>query len=291
MPTEKWFSAPGRVAGLMSVLVLSACGGGGFIDGEEIGKAYADALTEGVVCAFSNCKESPDLALSDISAKFYVTQKDGMVQVGASLGQSANLVTTVRPAGADKITATVNGQNLNLADDSKGLRLHYSGQMRESSAQPVVTVSFQRGNDSYPATVTLPPEFSLISPASPLNLTRSAGVMTVQFNRSVSGTVSAVFNASCQRTDNSNFTASSSVPHSVVSDTYQVSTAELDKALTILSRAANNQKPDTPLVTTCTLDFSWKNEVTGIVSSSLNKYSIIQGLRSVTHRVNYNSRA
>jgi hypothetical protein len=120
MPTEKWFSAPGRVAGLMSVLVLSACGGGGFIDGEEIGKAYADALTEGVVCAFSNCKESPDLALSDISAKFYVTQKDGMVQVGASLGQSANLVTTVRPAGADKITATVNGQNLNLADDSKG---------------------------------------------------------------------------------------------------------------------------------------------------------------------------
>lgn len=288
MQTEIRISAPCRIAGLMSALILSACGGGG-VDGQEIGKAYADGLTEGVACAFANCKESPDLALSDISAKFYVTQKDGLVQVSASLGQSANLVTTVRPAGADKITATVNGQNLNLADDSKGLRLHYSGQMNENSAQPVVTVSFQRGNDSYPATVTLQPEFSLTSPASPLNLPRGAGVMTVQFNRSLSGTVSAAFNASCQRTDNTSFTASSSIPYSVVSDTYQVSTAELDKALTILSRAANNQKPDTPLVTTCILDFSWNNEVTGIVSNALNRYSNIYGTRSAKHRVSYDA--
>lgn len=270
----------------MGVLILSGCGGGGN-PGEDIG----NAIGQGVSCAFLNCKESSDLALTDISTRFSVSQNNGVVQVSAGLGQSANLLTVVRPSGSDKLVASGNGQSVILTDNSSGMRTSYSGQFNDNSAQPVVTVSLQRGADNYPATVTIPSAFSITTPAAVSNLPRSAVKMRVQFSRSMPGYVYASMSANCNRTDGSSFTDSTDINHKLDPDAYRIDTLDLDAVLNARSQAKNNNNPNTALVSTCTIDFTWTNYVTGTVSSSLNKYSEIRGLRSVTHRVNYDSRA
>ncbi|GGX39697.1 hypothetical protein [Undibacterium squillarum] len=270
----------------MGVFILSGCGGGGN-PGEDIG----NAIGQGLVCGVLNCKESSDLALTDISTRFSVSQNNGVVQVDAGLGQSANVFTTVRPSGNDRITASGNGQSIVLSDNSGGMRTKYSGQFNDNSAQPVVTVSLQRGADNYPATVTIPSAFSITTPAAVSNLPRSAVKMRVQFSRAMPGYVYASMSVNCNRTDGSSFTDSTDINHKLDPDAYRIDTLDLDAVLNARSQAKNNNNPNTALVSTCTIDFTWTNYVTGTVSSSLNKYSEIRGLRSVTHRVNYDSRA
>lgn len=280
------FSRPLQFSCAMALLVLSGCGGGGN-PGEDIG----NAIGQGVTCAVLNCKESSDLALTDISTRFSVSQNNGVVQVDAGLGQSANVFTTVRPSGSDKLTASSNGQSVVLTDNSGGMRTSYRGLIADSSAQPVVTVSLQRGADSYPATVTIPSAFSITTPAAVSNLPRTAVKMRVQFSRSMPGYVSVSLAATCNRTDGSSFSDTTDMQYKLDPDAYRIDTLDLDAVLNARSQAKNNNNPNTALVSACTVDFTWTNYVTGTVSSSLNKYSSIRGIRSVTHRVNYDARA
>ena len=265
------------------LLILSACGGGsaGTIEGNAVGTEIA--------CALLNCKDSADLALQDISTHFVVTQRNGVVQINGRLGQSANIVTVVRPSGNDQLSASSNGQAVPLSATDE-LRSRYSAQIPDASVQPVVTVNFIRGGTAYPNMVTLPAVFSIVNPAGPVTLARSAGKLRVQFSRNMQGNLSIRVAMKCTRYDGSSFNEQSDLPFKLEPDAYRIDTLDLDRVLNARSVAANNNNANTALVSYCDLELIWSNYTTGTTHPSLNKYSTISGERSASHQVFYDAR-
>ncbi len=272
------------VACITGSILLSACGGMDPFDG------WPDAIAEGVTCGLTNCTESSVLSPGEIATNFIITQNNSGIRIDAGLGKSLNLITVVRLSDSDKLTATVNGQTVPLSDSSNGERVRYSGTVSNISAQPVVSVSLQRGPDSYPASVTLPAGFDIIAPAGTVNLGRSAGKLRVQFSRSMSGSFYVSMVANCQRSDGTGFTDNTDINPKQDPDAYRIDTADLDAILNERSKARNNNNPNTALVTRCGIDLIWTNSVKGNVSSKLNKYSEIRGLRTVSQRIEYDAR-
>ncbi len=265
------------------LLILSACGGG---------SADTDTAKEAgtvIVCAFRNCKDSTDVTLQDISTRFIVTQRNGVVQVDAGLGQSANVLTVVRPSGNDQLSASANGQTVTLSDIN-GARMSYFAQIPDASAQPVVTVNFIRAGTAYPNTVTLPPVFSIVNPAGPVTLARSAGKLRVQFSRSMSGELSIAASMRCTRYDGSSFNEKDFLQYQLDTDAYRINTLDLDRQINARSIAANNNNANTALVSNCDLELTWSNYTIGTTSPGLNKYSYIRGQRSASHQVFYDAR-
>lgn len=265
------------------LLILSACGGGSAADD------VANKISTGILCGLFNCKDSADLALQDISTRFVVTQRNGVVLVDAGLGQSANIVTVVRTSGNDQLSASANGQTVPLSATDE-LRSRYSAQIPDASVQPVVTVNFIRGGTAYPNMVTLPAVFSIVNPAGPVTLARSAGKLRVQFSRNMQGNLSIRVAMKCTRYDGSSFNEQSDLPFKLESDAYRIDTLDLDRALNARSVAANNNNANTALVSYCDLELIWSNYTTGTTHPSLNKYSIISGERSASHQVFYDAR-
>ncbi|MBC3933936.1 hypothetical protein [Undibacterium rugosum] len=270
------------IAGML--LSLSACG-----IGSDIANDMGNALGAGIACALTNCKDSADVSLQDISMHFIVTQRNGVVQVDGGLGQSANLLTVVRPSGGDQLSASSNGQTVMLSDID-GTRYKYRAQIPDASVQPVVTVNFIRAGTAYPNMVTLPAVFSIVNPAGPVTLARSAGKLRVQFSRSMPDNVAVGVTMKCTRYDGSSFNEQSDLPYKLDPDAYRIDTLDLDRALNARSVAANNNNANTALVSYCDLELIWTNYTTGTTHPSLNKYSNIRGQRSASHQVFYDAR-
>ncbi len=263
------------------LLILSACGGGGGITDFDPGKA--------MICALMNCKDSADLALQDISARVVVTRSNGMVQINANLGQSANLLTVVRPSGGDQLSASANGQTVTLSASDE-LGSNYFAQIPDTSAQPVVTVNFVRAGTAYPSTITLPSVFSIVNPAGPVTLARSAGKLRVQFSPSMPGNLTVGVTMKCTRYDGSSFNEQAGLQYKLDPDAYRIDTLDLDRVLNLSSIVANNNNANTALVSSCDLELSWANYTAGTTHPSLNKYSSIRGGHRAIHRVFYDAR-
>lgn len=273
------------VSGLAGVLLLTACGGS-YDPFDGIAKGFA----EGISCGLTNCKESAELSPGEIAIDVNVTQKMNGISVTATLHKSLNVFTAVRLSQTDGITVSLNGRNIPLSDISQGERLKFSGLLADNSTQALANIQFQRGNEYFPASVTLPAPFSILSPSGPVNLNRSAGKLRVQLSRDVSNGVYISLSLQCRRTDGSSFTDITDFNPRLDNDAYRIDTAELDLVLNERSRTKNNQKPETAAVANCDIDMDWTNYVRGNVSNALNKYSSVRGQYAVTQRVYYDAR-
>ena len=264
-------------------LFLSACGGGGGIE-------------EAAGCSLLNCKESATLQVTDISPRYLVTQSGtNRVRVEARLGQSANLLTTVRPSGSDRLSASVGSQRADLGD-TDGKRMAFAAEFSESAAQPSVTVMFHRGGETHVSTVTLPAAFSVTAPAGTSYLARSAGKLLVNLSLAKPAQAGASAHVVCQRIDGSFFENKTvTLPSSYDAQAgalgqYRIDTLTLDAALNEASRLANNSNINTPLVAACEMDVSWIHGVQGQLAAGMNRHGSIQAQRTARHRVNYDAR-
>jgi hypothetical protein len=97
--------------------------------------------------------------------------------------------------------------------------------LADNTTQALANIQFQRGNEYFPASVTLPAPFSILSPSGPVNLNRSAGKLRVQLSRDVSNGVYISLSLQCRRTDGSSFTDITDFNPRLDNDAYRIDTA------------------------------------------------------------------
>jgi hypothetical protein len=252
-------------------------------------------VAQAINCSVLNCKESDTLQLSDIRTSFVVTQSNGSVLVQAQLGQSANLLTRVRPSGTDRLTASLGSQAQELLDTS-GERLSYAASFTDAGEQPSVVVRFQRGSDSYGSAVTMPKPFSVLSPAAPVSLGRSSTALPVRLSLSSGPLATATMKLRCNRGDGTSFSGETDVgPVEFDSaapggGVYRLSPGRLDAILNEYSKGLNGTSPNLSAVTSCELDLVWTQTINGTTASALSGYSVIQATRSASHKISYDAR-
>jgi hypothetical protein len=281
--------------GLTSGLVLNGCGGGGPV--EDIAQEISSAIT----CSLANCTDSSTMPISDIRTFFVITQQNGVVNVNASLGKTANVLTVVYLGGGDTISAVDGNQTITLQSQNSNPALaNYAGTFNDASAQPTVMVNFNRGSTAYHSVVTMPTALLLQSPSS-VNLGKAAGSMQVQLStaanpiNAVSTVVSSPMTGNCTRADSSTFAVQSQLPifstaaapKGQTGTIYTISTQNLDAQLNTIGQQQSTSSPNLSPVTTCTLNVSWTSTVTGTSDPALYYGSIIQASRSVAQTINY----
>ena len=281
-----------RIIGSLS-LVASTVFLGGCGLGSDIASA-GSAIGSAVVCALVNCTNSDTMVVSDITASYFVTQKNGQVSISAFFGQTANVLTTVAISGGDTLSATVDNQSVTF-QATPTFGSPYTARVADASLQPVTSINFVRGVTSYTSTVTLPPSFSMLSPTGVVNVGKSIGNLVVQLSLPTTTNVQGTINGSCNRADGSNFVINNPIPVSVTpvpntNNNFAMATADIDSQVNYVGQTANaqgvsNKSP----VTTCALQVDWQTQVSGVVSPSFYKTSRILGIHSVENQINYDS--
>ncbi|MCU7374426.1 hypothetical protein PEC18_27195 [Paucibacter sp. O1-1] len=271
------------VATAATAVLLTACSIGSDI-GEEIG--------ETIGCIFSNCKDSADMRLEDISPRHRISQSGNTVTVLAQLSQSANAVTVVRPSGGDRLSASFGGQVIELRDLSDGKRERYGASFTHTGEQPSVSVLFHRGTDSHVSTAAPPRPFVMLEPVGPVTQTRNGTGITIVLGLPASVLPGNMLSGRCERVDGSRFEAETQLPIKLISavadrQTYQVDPAVLDIKLNERSIAANNGVVTTPFVRRCELTVTWAHEIRGQAATTLNHHGRITGAYEVMQRLNY----
>lgn len=280
------YTRPLTLLTLASSLLLSGCGGGA----DDLIQKMSDAIT----CSVSNCKDSSGLRTEDIRANYLISQNGATVRVEASLGQSANLLTVVALSGSDHLSANIASQSSALSDiDGRGTK--YAANLSDSTPQPSVSVTFYRGADAYVSSVTMPKQFTILSPSGTIALGRSAGKLYVQLDVASEARAFASTSMHCQRLDGTLFNAS--VPLSSVYDStapggaaYRIDTLALDLSLNEASKAIDAPNSNLSLVQNCDLELFWTLSQSGQTSSAMSKYSNITAVRRVSHLVQYDAR-
>lgn len=268
---------------LAALTVLPGCGG---IDD------VADEMAAAIVCTFEGCRESETLQVDEIAPEYRVTQENGTVNVRASFGKSANVVSTVRLSGGDYASASSGGQSSRLHD--AGDRKVYAVDLRDASEQPTVTVNFHRGGAVHASTVTLPKPMHMLEPTGTVSLTRSQTKLNVRLDVAREAVITADANISCARADGTRFEAqrayvptrldTSGAPAGV----YMLDIASLHGVLTELGAAADaNAQRNTSAVNRCELTLYWRHEVKGTTAPGMNRHGYVIGERSVSLRANY----
>jgi hypothetical protein len=262
--------------------LLSSCGGGG-----------SDSIGNTIACAFQNCTNSATISVGDINAYYVVTQGGNDLHVAASLGQTANLLTTVQLSGGDSLAASVDNQSAGLGL-AGGMFASYVADFADGNTQPVVTVDFNRSGTAYASTVTMPPQFSVLAPLPPTGVTRAMGSFTVDLGIANDKLLSATLNAQCARLDGTTFSGTGSLTYgggNAVSGgtALTVDTATLDTDLNSIGQLINSAAPDKSLVANCDVQIVWMLTQNGQVSSSLYKNSRILGETSATQSLHYDA--
>ena len=283
-----------RVAALALSLLLSACGGGGSplvatVSGVQAGNEIGEGIGDAVNCIIQGCIESNTVSIDNVSTHFTITQTNGVVRVDASLGKSANLFTTLMLSPGDSLSASDGDGPALTLKDVDGTRTRYAATFPDSSAQPRITVNFQRGSDVYPNTVTMLSPFSL-SPQGPVSLLHSAGGFDLQIQPASMPSPSGTATASCVRQNGGSLQGSFGVvplPDDRVPGQYRVTTKTLDGSLGTLNQ--NQMPPDSSPISSCKLALVWTISAQGTVSSSLNRHGVIQATRSINQTLNYDA--
>ncbi len=279
---------------LLPLLYLSACGGGGDpllsgVAAAQAGQDIGEGIGDAVNCIIQGCVESNTVSIDNVSPHFTITQVNGVVRVDASLGKSANVFTTLRLSPGDTLSASDGDGAALTLKDVDGTRTRYAITFADSSAQPRITVNFQRGSDVYPNTVTMLAPFTL-SPQGTVSLLHSSGGYDLQIQPASMPSPGGTANASCVRQNGSSLQGSFGIVplgdiH--VPGQYRVTTKTLDGSLSTLSQ---NQMPsDTSPISSCKLALVWTLSTQGTVSSSLNRHGTIQATRSANQTVNYDA--
>lgn len=260
--------------------------------GSDIAEDIGEGIGETIGCIFSNCKDSADLRLEDISARHRISQSGNTVTILAQLSQSANAATVVRPSGGDRLSASFGGQLIELRDLSDGRRERYGASFIHAGEQPSVSVVFHRGADSHVSSAAPPRPFVVLAPVGPVTQTRNGTGVTVVLGLPASVQPRNLLTGRCERVDGSRFEAETQLPAQLLSaaadrQTYQVDPAVLDIKLNERSIAANNGVVTTPFIRRCELTVTWAHEVRGQTSTTLNHHGRITGAYEVMHRLNY----
>lgn len=272
-------AAVAAMATMAALAVLSGCGGG-----------YETA--EAIVCSFQGCRESETLQVDEIAPEYRVTQENGMVNVRASFGKSANVVSTVRLSGGDYVSASSGGQSSRLHD--AGDRKAYAVDLRDTSEQPTVTVNFHRGGAVHASTVTLPKPMHMLEPTGTVTLLRSQTKLNVRLDVAREAPITADANTSCARADGTRFEAQRAyIPTrldtaSAPAGVYMLDIASLHATLAELGGAADaNGQRNASAISRCELTLYWRHEVRGTAAPGMNRHGYVIGERSVSLRGSY----
>ena len=275
---------------LLFPALLAACGGGGT-------GGTPEPLSDAVVCGLRNCTESATLRTDEISTRFVVkpAADQASVKIQGFLGKSANLTTTVLMAPGERLSASVDGGAETPLSNPDGKRMDYTATLPASSVQPRVTLVFLRDGIRHVNEVVLPPPFSVVQPTGTPTVARSAGNLLVRLGPDSAGAnASPGADGRCSRSDGSGFDVKDMLlsarnePGTV--GAYRISTLDLDLALNSASQGANNNNPNTPLVTRCDLTLTWLTASSGKTAATLNQYSVFSGNREATHTIVYDAR-
>ena len=239
-----------RAAGWLALtLPMAGCGGGGTVD--NIAVVIADAF----VCSFGSCIESSTLRVDEISTHFTTEPVEGQanVQVTGYLGKSANVFTLLQLAPNEQLRASADGGAEVVLTNPSGDRMHYSTKLPVSTVRPRVTLVFVRDGVRHASEVVLPPVFSVVEPADKPTLARTAGSLLVRLSPMEAGSSASLsVTGRCSRTDASSFDTKGTLLNprleSGAPGSYRVDTLALDQALNAESRSANQNDPNTPLV-------------------------------------------
>lgn len=280
-----------RVTALLSLTLMATAGCGGV--GRDIGEAFGEAIG----CGILNCTESSTLNVDEISPRVTASQTDTSrtVVVEASLGKSANLLTTVLLAPNERLTASVDGGGEVAMGNPDGRRYSFSASLDSGSAQPVVRVVFTRAGVRHVNEVTLPAAFSVLQPTGQPSMTRGGAALPVRLSLASSGDAGASASGSCSRADGSSFTVKgvglNATAETSVAGGYRLEPAAVDAALNEASRSANNGNINTPAVSQCQLTVAWTRTSRGSVAPTMNGHGTINGLRQATHALAYDARS
>ncbi|MFZ6751170.1 hypothetical protein [Undibacterium sp. Ren11W] len=277
------YSRPLSLLTLASSLWLTGCGGGA----DDIIKKLGEVTS----CSAKDCKDSSSLRTEDIRANYLITQDAGTVRVEASFSQSANQALVVSLNGNDHLSANIASLSSALSD-TDGLGTKYAANLSDATPQPSVSVSFFRGNDAYVSSVSMPKQFTIVSPNEPIALGRSTGKLYVQLDVVSDAVISASTKMRCQRADASLFEATAalisvydaSAPGGAA---YRIDTLDLDQALNQASKALD---ANLSLVRSCDLELIWTLSQGGQTSTAMSKNSSISAQRSASHLLQYDAR-
>lgn len=156
----------------VALLALQGCSGSSGPSGSDFGKAVGEGLVNGFVCVLGNCKPSQEAQVQDVRLNYTATQTGSQVTVKAQLGQAGKWA-ILQLSGGDRLTATIGGRQLELKG-STSADYAYAATFDGQGEQPLVSVSFHRGGQSYTSNVTLPKGFTMLSPSGPVQLHRSS---------------------------------------------------------------------------------------------------------------------
>lgn len=278
-----------RVTALFTLTLLAGCGG--------VANDAADAVVDGVVCAFRNCTESSTLNVDEISPRFGAAQAagDNRVVVDGFLGKSANVLTTVLMAPGEQLSVSVDGGPEVVMSNPDGERLDYTASLAAGSAQPVVRLVFTRGGVRHVSEVTLPAGFTILQPTGSVLLTRSGAALPVRLSLPGVGDAKATASGSCSRADGSSFTLKNegvgARTEGSVAGGYRLEPAALDDSLNTVSRNANNSDPKTAAVSRCELTVTWTRSTFGKVAPTMNAHGSFAGERKASHSLVYDARS
>jgi len=258
---------------------LAACGG----SSDEEGTA--------IVCVFTNCKESPDVALADISPRYEVSQEGSRVTVSGNLGYRYNVLTVVRIGGTDDLTTT-SGTQTRRVDATDDTRLLYATSLDGQGQNPTVSVDFVRSGLANRSTVTLPATFTIVSPTGPVSLALSAGQLLVDVSVPATETLVVHADGSCLRADGTAFNVKAlSAPASLVTavpggSRYRIDTPDLSALLDANSISDGSSQAQ---VASCELQLGWQRQQYGTSPASMHPSGYILGMALQRMNVHYDA--
>ncbi len=270
-------------AALSGSLLLSACGGSSL-------QEQIDFVIDNTACALTNCKQSHTLRVEDIRPEYKVTQEGGQVRVESRLGFGDNPFSVVYRSGSDRLSASVGALQVDMTDDT-GKGITYMAKLADATEQPKVLVNFHRDGVAYTSSITMQKPISVVSPSGVPLIARSAGVFKVEMNQAAGSGMSVLVSAQCKRADGTSFDSKDlGLVNNIDGNGYRISTLDLDLALNTASKNYNPNSPNTSLVQSCDLNFTWTHRITGTTASGMHRSGWIQSLRSASHKASYDAR-
>jgi hypothetical protein len=263
---------------LLVASLLQACGG----------DAGASDVAAAMACAFANCKDSPDVSVSDISASYEVVQEGTRVTAKSALGYRYNLVTAVRLRGADSLVASVGAQSRSMTatDPTFGF---FAASFDAQPATPTVSVDFIRGAQVERSTVTLPKAFVLLNPLGPATLPLSAGQLLVDVSAPPDEPVTVYASGNCSRLDGTSaaYTGGLGISVQLVGalgsgSRYRVGAPAFDAAVNTAGAAK---------VTHCDLTVKWQRVIEGSSAAGLHPHSRIVGITQQSMTLHYDAQS
>ncbi|RQP26231.1 hypothetical protein DZC73_04140 [Albitalea terrae] len=262
---------------LAACAVASACGGGD------------DGPDTGFDCLFANCKNSQDIQVSDLSARYEVTQEGTRVTAVSSVGYRYNLLTVVRVTGGDTLTLSsgVQSREMHPTDASWW---HASASLDGLGESPTVSVDFKRGTQVERGTVTLPKVFSIVSPTGAVVLKHSDGQLLATLTTLASDHLVTQVNGNCRRADGTQFPINTTLTPAYQSaqptgHLYRISVSLLDSEIAFENQQA--QPGNLSAVDRCELTLQWRSEAYGTTPAGMHPSSSIVGVTKQSMPLSY----